>query len=526
LARTTVWDQSGVVAAQGDVTNRDPSGDFGVISGGGLLLGTLSVWITPLWLMSLGVAAGLGVLALAYGATALAAPKFAAFIRMSLREGILFPLTLVATFLAAFAVLATPVVPYRELLKAVSRIPQVGYHETDQIVPPVSEKFSFKPPFERQDELQGFELESDGPLSVITHVTRGAGHNGEAELTPGKVFEWRKPGPTETVFNIVVEEWTATNLTDKPIRLRMLVHTDIEFPEVRVVPVTAAALIAIYLVYLAFGAAFPKVAAIAATTSKEAMGQPLYPVTIVGGMFAILLFIFIPYNTLGEDVKLFKDSGLVLVMLLAIIVAVWSASVSIADEIEGRTALTVLSKPVRRHQFILGKFMGILWPVALLFVLLGVWLLFCTPYKVVYDAREVAKQEPTWQACYWETVNILPGLVLAFFEAVILASISVAISTRLPMLANLIICTAIYAIGHMVPTLVNSSVGKFEIVQFVGQLIAIVLPVLDYLNIQTSIAAGTVVPMVYLFWAGAYCALYSAIAMLVALALFEDRDLA
>jgi hypothetical protein len=207
-------------------------------------------------------------------------------------------------------------------------------------------------------------------------------------------------------------------------------------------------------------------------------------------------------------------------------VAVWSASVSVADEIEGRTALTVLSKPVRRHQFILGKFAGILWPVALMFILLGMWLMFSTPFKVVYDAREVAKQEPTWQVCYWETVNIIPGLILAFFEAVILASISIAISTKLPMLPNLIICTSIYVLGHMVPTLVNSSVGKFEIVQFVGQLIAIVLPVLDHLNIQASIAAGTAVPLAYLGWAAAYCFLYSTIAILVALALFEDRDLA
>jgi predicted membrane channel-forming protein YqfA (hemolysin III family) len=94
------------------------------------------------------------------------------------------------------------------------------------------------------------------------------------------------------------------------------------------------------------------------------------------------------------------------------------------------------------------------------------------------------------------------------------------------MLANLIVCVAVYVLGHLVPLLVNSSIGKFEIVRFVGQLIATVLPVLDHLNIQAPIAAGTPVPLLYLGWAMAYCVLYTAIAMLVALALFEDRDLA
>ena len=66
-----------------------------------------------------------------------------------------------------------------------------------------------------------------------------------------------------------------------------------------------------------------------------------------------------------------KDSGLTTIMVLAILVAVWTASVSVADEIEGRTALTLLSKPISRRQFVLGKFLGIVWPILLMFVVLG-----------------------------------------------------------------------------------------------------------------------------------------------------------
>ena len=87
-------------------------------------------------------------------------------------------------------------------------------------------------------------------------------------------------------------------------------------------------------------------------------------------------------------------------------------------------------------------------------------------------------------------------------------------------------CASIYVLGHLVPMLVNSSVGKFEIVRFVGQFIATVLPVLDHFNIQAAVATGAIVPWSYLGMALAYCALYSTIAMLLGLALFEDRDLA
>ena len=52
------------------------------------------------------------------------------------------------------------------------------------------------------------------------------------------------------------------------------------------------------------------------------------------------------------------------------------------------------------------------------------------------------------------------------------------------------------------------------------------LPVLDHFNIQAAVAAGADVPLNYLGMALLYCVLYSTIALLVGLALFEDRDLA
>ncbi len=270
----------------------------------------------------------------------------------------------------------------------------------------------------------------------------------------------------------------------------------------------------------------PKVAAIAKTTAKEALSQPLFYVILAIGIFGIILFPFIPYNTFGEDVKVVKDAGLTLIMVLSIILALWTASVAIAEELDGRTALTLLSKPIGRRQFILGKFLGILAPVAILFIVLGTLFLASVSYKVVYDARETANPEPTWQECRDEMLQISPGLALAFMETVVLTSISVAISTRLPMLANLMICSAIYVLGNLVPVLVKSSVGQLEYVPFVANLLAAVLPVLENFNIYTAISTGRAVPLQYLGVAALYCVLYSSVAMLVALLLFEDRDLA
>ncbi|MBL9124391.1 MAG: ABC transporter permease, partial [Planctomycetaceae bacterium] len=109
---------------------------------------------------------------------------------------------------------------------------------------------------------------------------------------------------------------------------------------------------------------------------------------------------------------------------------------------------------------------------------------------------------------------------------IVLTAISVAISTRLPMMPNLLICSAIYVLGHLLPPIVQSSVGRFPIVRFMGVLIATILPNLDYFNIQAVIAAGGVVPLTYIGGVALYCLLYSGMALVVALLLFDDRDLA
>jgi ABC-type transport system involved in multi-copper enzyme maturation permease subunit len=297
-------------------------------------------------------------------------------------------------------------------------------------------------------------------------------------------------------------------------------------PEVLTIPIMAVAVVAVFLLYMLQRAWAPRLSAIALATYKSEVAQPLFGIIMIVGALLTVLFIWIPYNTFGEDIKMLKDSGLTLIMVLGIIQAVWAASTSVADEIEGRTALTVLSKPIGRRSFIIGKFLGIVWTVALLFVALGVLLLIVVAYKPIYDGRESSTQDITWQVCHMEMVYTVPGLVLSFMETVVLAALSVAISTRLPLLANFVICFAIYLLGHLIPLIVQSSMGQFVFVQFFGQLIGTILPVLDHFNVQAAVAGGAAVPFDYLLWTFVYCLIFSTIAMLLALILFEDRDLA
>ena len=103
---------------------------------------------------------------------------------------------------------------------------------------------------------------------------------------------------------------------------------------------------------------------------------------------------------------------------------------------------------------------------------------------------------------------------------------SVAISTRLPMVVNITTCFAIFVVGHLTPVLVQTVFGGLEPVQATAKVIATLLPSLEVFNTQAAVATGTVVPPDYLGLALLYSAFYCGAMILLSFILFEDRDLA
>jgi ABC-type transport system involved in multi-copper enzyme maturation permease subunit len=486
--------------------------------------GNLSFWLTPLWFLSVGVTLGAAVLVVLYGLLWLVSRPAAAAVLRTVQESVLQWISYVVLVYVALCFLATPMMPWRSVIDSVRRLPYVGTKQVTVTIPPRTDDLDVEVEFQ-SDELQRYSVSADQDV-IVGVEPRKAYSDPLIEVVADEPYAWTPSSKFERKFSGPITSLYVTNHSDAPTELTIETTTDVPIVESRQIFWTAAAVVGVYLIYLLQTWLLPRLSAVALATAKEAVGQPLYLLALFGGMGLLLLYVYIPYNTFGEDVKMYKDSSLTTIMVLAILVAMWTASVSVADEIEGRTALTLLSKPISRRQFVLGKFIGIVWPIFLMYVVLGAWMLIWVSYKVVYDARETSNPDPTWQLCNAEMVSAIPGLVLAFLETVVLAAISVAISTRLPMLPNLVICGAIYALGHLGPLIVQSSAGQNEFVAFFGKFIPLIVPVLDHFNIQAAVAGGVPVPPTYLLWALLYCVLYSAAMMLLALILFEDRDLA
>ena len=415
-----------------------------------------------------------------------------------------------------------------EMLHSLGRLPYVGTTTVKKTIPPSDPNHSgdvFEVKFDGA-ELLGFTVTSNQKLELSEEKIT-------AELEALNIYDvdasengLRLGKQSTRIKEQQYEKLYVNNLGSGPADVVLAVTTEPVIPQVTLIPAAATCVVLIYLMYLVFYAMAPKVAAISLSTFKTEVSQPLFLLVVGIGMVFVVLSIFIPYNTFGEDIKLYKDSGLTLIRVLAIFTAIWAASKSVAEEIEGRTALTVLSKPVGRRQFILGKFTGISLAILLLFVVVGLWFVIFTAYKPIYDGRENTKKVEDWVQCFNEAVFVMPALLLYFLEVITFVGISVAISTRLSTLPNFLICFAIYVLGHLTPQFLNSNLSSFEPVVAFGNLLAVIFPVLDHYSVETAINTNTFVPLEYTGWIVIGTLVYGTIATLVALVFFEDRDLA
>lgn len=484
---------------------------------------------------------GLGVASwvIAMGAVTLVSRRAADEAWESITEGVLTPFAVVVLVMAAIGIFGTLFVRRpSEMFESLARWPAMASRGTvtqtfDIDAPTLDANSSFEQAIStnfRRDEVRVLSFQANQHLKVSSaSFDKPSTSAFVIDCTPGEALVWRREGSTTTPFpEKNVSKLYVKNLGTGPAKLTMTRFSTVANPEMTAAPITAFCVVGLFLAYLLQRTALPKMTAVTLATAKTDFAQTIYLLVMAIGVFLLLLFIIMPMNTFGHDIKGMKTAGFALIPFLGLFVAIWSASTSLSEEIDGKTALTVLSKPVSRLDFILGKFSGIAWSTLFMCTVLGLVLLMGVAYKPVYDEREGADITPTWQLCFFEMAQTVPGLVLVYLQVIVMTAISVAISTRLPFIPNLLICLTIWALGHLTPQLVQSQIDAQQLppIVFFSQLIATVFPVLDHFDVQASVAGNRIVPLVYLGWCFVYATIYSTIAMLFALVMFEDRDLA
>lgn len=310
-------------------------------------------------------------------------------------------------------------------------------------------------------------------------------------------------------------------------------------------------------------AIWPRGGTVALAAFREGYRQPMFWLLVIGTTVLLFVSMIIPYFTFGDDYKMMKQLSLDMVMLASVLFCVLAASISVHEEIEGRTAVTLMSKPVTRRDFLLGKYFGILLAGLLMTLILGVALNVVLAIKPYFDRLEDSNdslvsqlevvtapmmqrlgiglegQSFLYGAGLWLGSAIANGLCLAlgFGQVMILLAVAASLATRLPMVVNLVLCLMLFFLGNLSAPLVEvteklrqSGGIASNLANFLAQLVDKIVPSLAFFSNSPAVIRESALDAgpfaLYVGSVLGYAAVYTAIALLVGLILFEDRDLA
>jgi ABC-type transport system involved in multi-copper enzyme maturation permease subunit len=247
---------------------------------------------------------------------------------------------------------------------------------------------------------------------------------------------------------------------------------------------------------------------VALNTYREAVRDKILYVLLFFAGATILASKALGYISMGQDVKIIADISLAAISVFGALIAIFVGTNLVYKEIDKRTIYTILSQPMWRYEFVLGKYLGLALLIGTTTGLMGfgaaayLWLL----------GGQV-------NAGYFEAV------LLIYCKLLLVTGLSVLMSTLTsPILGAIIVLTA-YFVGHATGIMLDLP-GHFD-GTFTKQLLEgayYVIPNLGNFDIGREYANGVSVPHSYVAWAVAYGAIYTAMLLFFAAVAFQDKD--
>ena len=247
---------------------------------------------------------------------------------------------------------------------------------------------------------------------------------------------------------------------------------------------------------------------IAANTFRETVRNKILYVILAFALVVIGLTWFLADLSMGEFSRIVADVGLASIHLFGVIIAVFLGITLVSQEMERKTIYLVLSKPVPRWEFVLGKAAGLCATILLTTSVMAVTLF------AVYAAYS-GKAE----------AGILVASAGVYLELVLLVCLATLFSTFTTPTLSAMFTLALFTIGHLSQTLfVLGGRAKSAAARTTASVLFYLLPDLEVFNWKNGVVYGNVLSPATLLASAGYFACYGAAVLLFACLLFSRKD--
>ena len=264
-----------------------------------------------------------------------------------------------------------------------------------------------------------------------------------------------------------------------------------------------------------------RIVAIAANTFREAARNRIMHAILGLAIVIILCSKALAWVSAGEDVKVMTDMGLGAITLFGVIVALFSGANLLHKEVDKKTSYLILTKPVRRYEFIMGKYFG-----------LAAVLLICTAIMSALHAGYLTSfllsgADGPHQSVLWRYYLALgQAYFLIFLELCVISAFALLFSSISSPMFSAVGTFCIFFVGHGLRNLkdltetVESALGDWILT-----VMYYVLPALFHFDMKHKAAYADPQGAGDILFAVGYAAAYCTVVLAFTCAIFRRRQL-
>ncbi|MHB0976862.1 MAG: ABC transporter permease subunit [Candidatus Aquicultorales bacterium] len=238
--------------------------------------------------------------------------------------------------------------------------------------------------------------------------------------------------------------------------------------------------------------------AIAWNVIREAFRQKILYVTLLFSLMLLALEPMLPSFKVGLRIQLFQDLALGVAYLAMGILAVALSINQVPKEIEKRTIHNVLSKPVRRGDYLVGKYIGVVVVLALCGFLMAL--------SVVGFAYANFGTFST---------GLFEGMLTASLEAALIAAFAILISTFASPTVNVFACILFYFAGHVKNDALAAMTEAGGPPSILAAVFKYAFPSLENFNVNEAVARGLLVRPAFMLELLVYTVAFAAIFLMI-----------
>jgi len=260
---------------------------------------------------------------------------------------------------------------------------------------------------------------------------------------------------------------------------------------------------------------------VAGAVFKESVRDRVPYGMVLFGVLMMAASYLISQLTAGQDLKIIKDLGLASLSVFGLLIAVFIGIGLVSKEVERKSVFGLLSKPLSRAQFLLGKYLGLVLTLVVNLTVMTAALFVVLAYM---DATATAPVRASWPAPALDP-HLLTAILLIVAELALVTAVALLFSTFSSPLLSALLTLGLWVAGHF-----NGDLRQFETVidvpavAWLARALYYLLPNLAPFNVRAEVVYGIHVSASHVLYTLLYAVVYVGAVLSAAIAVFRRRD--